>query len=73
VRSGIWGSVGSLLGVSSGGGTQSTPSMGRSVVDSWSMVFQVNLPKANYDTSGRSWTAGCRIPIGNSPSFSNVE
>jgi hypothetical protein len=43
VRSGYWGSIGSSLGVSSGGGAPITLSTSRSLIDSFSMVTQVHL------------------------------
>jgi len=40
VRSGLYGSIGSLLGVSSGGGAPGTLSKSRSLFDSLSMAFR---------------------------------
>jgi len=59
VRSGSWGSIVSLSGVSSGGAAPGTLSMGGWI--SWlssSMAIQVHRLKSNRDGSGRSQPAG---------------
>jgi len=74
VRSGLWGSIVSSSGVSSGGGgATGTSSMGRWI--RWlsaSMAIQVHQLKSNHDGSGRSQPAGGKIPSGNSPSFIDI-
>jgi len=73
VRSGFWGSIGSLSGVSSGGGAPGTLSMGRWI--SWlssSMAIQVHRLKSNHDGLVWSHPAGGKIPSANSPSFINI-
>jgi len=72
-RSAIWGSIVSLLGVSSGGGAPGTLSKGRWI--SWlssSMAIQVYWLKSNHNGFGRSQPAGRKIPLANSPSFIDI-
>jgi len=69
VRSGCWQSIGSLLGVSSGGDAPSTLAMSRSFTDSLLMAIQVHLVKSNNNGSEWSQSADGRIPLGNSFSF----
>jgi len=72
VRSGCWGSIGSSLGVSSGGGAPGTSSIGRSLIDSLLMAIQVHLLSWNHNGSGWFQPAGGWIPLDNSPSFINI-
>jgi len=72
VRSGCWGSIGSSLRVSSGGGAPSTLSMSRSLIDSFLMAIQVYLLYSNHDGTGWGRPVGGRILLGNSSSFIDI-
>jgi hypothetical protein len=72
VRSGCWGSIGSVFGVSLGGGALGTLCMSRSLIYSLLMAIQVHLLESTHDGSGRSKPANGRILSGNSSSFINI-